>query len=390
MVSAALRGNPALTRLRSTLSKVAAGKVWLLAAAGLAALIAAGLLGLKLRQPPSPSQQVVVVPIPAAATGDAAAAAEQAGVTPRPAPEPGSSKPQVPTTASASAPAAPPQPDVAISGPPAPAPAPAIIALSPAPDPDLVEKTPDGPLPALGHDGRQPWIVYARPFDAGDRRPRVAIVIGQLGPSKIPSQDAVQNLPPETTLSFLPYHPVADLLQQARRLGHETMLDLPMEPLDYPREDPGPKALLVALEPRQNLDRLHWLMTRGTGYIGLMTYMGSRFDATPDQLRPVLAELKQRGLAFLDAGRSGDDIAPKLGAELGLPRGLADRVIDADASRTAIEAQLAQLEDLARRGGSAVGVGQPYPVTIETVAAWASHLPDHGIALAPLSAVLAR
>jgi polysaccharide deacetylase 2 family uncharacterized protein YibQ len=338
------------------------GKTLIAAAAGLCGV--ALLAGLLLQRSPAP--QLVVVQIPAAAPKEPAV----------PAAEPPASAPP-PPGAAAAAPAPPPTP-------------PAIVALPPAPDPALAENTTNGPLPIVSRDGRQPWMVYARPFDRGDKRPRVAMLIAGLGLSKLATQNAIRNLPPDVTLSFMPYHPVFTAMQEARAAGHETVVEVPMEPLDYPRQDPGPAALLVSLDSSQNLERLHWMMGRGTGYIGMMTYMGSRFAGTPDQLRPVLQEIKARGLAFVDNRTSADAAAMRLADQMALPRGLVDRRLETEVSRAGIEQQLGELEELARRNGSAIGVGTGYPVTIQAVASWAAHLDAHGIALAPLSAVLTR
>lgn len=282
------------------------------------------------------------------------------------------------------------QPAAAAAGPVPAVPAQAVIALTPAPDPALAENTTNGPLPVVARDGRQPWMIYARPFDRSDKRPRIAMIIAGLGLSKIATQNAIRTLPPEVTLSFIPYHPVTASMQEARGAGHETVLEVPMEPLDYPRQDPGPAALLVSLDTSQNLERLHWMMGRGAGYIGMMTYMGSRFAAAPEQLRPILQELAARGLAFVDDRASADGAAVRLAGEIKLPRGLVDRRLDTEVSRAGIEQQLGELEELARRNGSAIGVGIGYPVTIQAVAAWSEHLAAHGIALAPLSAALTR
>ena len=68
---------------------------------------------------------------------------------------------------------------------------------------------------------------------------------------------------------------------------------------------------------------------------------------------------------------------------------LADRTIDARPSRTGIELKLLELEEVARANGSALGVGGlPYPVTIKTVRDWADTLPEKGLVLAPVSAII--
>ena len=78
------------------------------------------------------------------------------------------------------------------------------------------------------------------------------------------------------------------------------LIGLPMEPAEYPRQDPGPETLLTTLDPKQNLDRLHWVMGRGTAYVGLVGIMGDRFTQQRDSLEPVLDEMKARGLLYVD------------------------------------------------------------------------------------------
>src|SRR3984885_6001362 len=140
-----------------------------------------------------------------------------------------------PTTAPAPAPT---EPAPAATAEPAAAPPqpPAPTGLGPAPDLALVEAAPIGPLPKIEAlpDGRtrQPWQVYARPFDAPDTKPRVAVLLTGLGLSSAPTEAAINRLPPEVTLSFSPYaEHLGDWLQAARAAGHEVLLDLPLEPL---------------------------------------------------------------------------------------------------------------------------------------------------------------
>lgn len=128
-------------------------------------------------------------------------------------------------------------------------PQPADAAL---PDPALVEDSPDGKLPIIGADGRQPWQVYARRFDQADRRPRVALVIAGLGLDAEASRAAIAQLPAAVTLGFSPYaHELPNWIGAARQAGHEVLLGLPLEPADFPREDPGPGTLLTSLDPPQ-------------------------------------------------------------------------------------------------------------------------------------------
>lgn len=260
--------------------------------------------------------------------------------------------------------------------------------LVPAPDPDLVEESQKGPLPAIGSDGREPWQVYARPFDGSDGRPRIAIVINWLGLSDAATEAAIQELPGAVTLAFAPYaENLTNWVRLARAAGHEVLLNLPMEPLNYPANDPGPQALLTSLSPARNLDRLEWTLSRVTGYVGVTNYMGSRFTTSSTSLKPVLKALKGRGLLFLDSRSSSRSLVPEVAGELALPWVANNRFLDNQASRIAIDSELDAIETVARSQGHAVGIGFPYPVTLERLTAWIPTLQKKGFVLVPISAV---
>ena len=266
------------------------------------------------------------------------------------------------------------------------------IAMAPAPDPALLAPSPNGPLPVIGADGRQAWQAYARGFTDPDERPRIAILLGPLGLIKSASLSAIQQLPANVTLAFTPYiRDLGEWIALARAAGHEVILHIPMEPLDYPNSDPGPYTLLTSISADDNIERLEWHLGRASGYIGVSNYMGDRFTASAEHLRPVIEVLKSRGLMFLDARETRNSVAARVARDLDVPRALNDHFIDAEASRIAIDARLIELERIAKKEGTAVGIGFPYPVTIERIASWAVRLADEGlVVLAPLSAVANR
>jgi hypothetical protein len=143
---------------------------------------------------------------------------------------------------------------------------PVAQSLVPAPDPGIVEKGVNGLLPIIGVDGRQPWQVYARPFDRADTRPRIAVMMSGLGPSDATTSGAIAQLPGAVALAFAPAaQHLADLIDKARSAGHEVLLSLPMEPTDYPSQDPGPNTLLTSVTVKDDLDRLDWLLRRADG-----------------------------------------------------------------------------------------------------------------------------
>lgn len=264
----------------------------------------------------------------------------------------------------------------------------AAAGLHPHPDPLLIEKSDLGPLPVIGKDGRTPWRVYARPFSSVDSRPRIAVVVTGLGVSDNATKSVIDSLPGAVTLSFAPFSKnLSDWIDKSRGAGHEVLIDLPMEPADYPRSDPGPHTLLTSVPIDQNLRRLGWILSRGTGYVGVSIYMGSGLVTKPRVLSPILSEIKTRGLMVVDTKENPVGVTEDLARELKLAVAVSDALIDRELAADQIDRQLAEVEARARRYGSAVAVARPYPVTINRLKAWTASLGSKGIALAPVSAL---
>jgi polysaccharide deacetylase 2 family uncharacterized protein YibQ len=163
-----------------------------------------------------------------------------------------------------------------------------------------------------------------------------------------------------------------------------------MEPFDYPDNDPGPQTLLTTLTADQNIDRLHWLMSRMQGYVGIASLMGARFTASSQALSPVLNEIAQRGLIYLDDGSSSRSVAGQVAGGQNLPFARADIVLDTAPSPAEIGQALARLELAAKERGSAVGFANATPASIARIAEWAKSAQSRGFVLAPISMVAVK
>lgn len=263
------------------------------------------------------------------------------------------------------------------------------VKLADAPDSQLNEQTSQGGLPRIGENGAQPWHAYARPFNTADRRPRIAILVTGLGLAREISDQAINQLPPTVTLGFDGEDTVVGAwITRARQDGHEVILDIPMEPFDFPNSDPGPNTLLSSLPNSDNISRMYNLMGRGAGYVGVVSTSGSHLTTNPEKLTPVLQVLHDRGLMIVDARVAPHSAITDLAHNLSLPVATITQHLDSDLSPTAITAALNDLEKTATLNGYAVGIAGVSPVVIEQIQQWAKSLPQHGIALAPISALV--
>jgi polysaccharide deacetylase 2 family uncharacterized protein YibQ len=256
----------------------------------------------------------------------------------------------------------------------------------------LLESSRHGAIPRVAPDGARPADAYARPVapSTGNRKggPRIAIVLTGLGVSANLTRQAIEQLPGPVTFAFQPYGAdVEHNVSAARAKGHEILLQAPMEPFDYPDNDPGPQTLLTSIAPDQNMDRLHWLMSRFQGYVGIVNYMGARFTSTEQSLGPILKEAARRGLIFVDDGSSPRSLAPQIASANNLPFAKAELTLDAVPTTAHIDGALARLEAVARERGSVVGVASAIPASVERIAQWAKSVESRGFVLVPISAV---
>jgi uncharacterized protein len=259
-------------------------------------------------------------------------------------------------------------------------------------DQRLLEKSRYGMIPIVS-DGLKPFTVYAADADRARaaKMPAVAIVIGGLGVGAAKTADAIMKLPAAVTLAFTPYgSDPAKLAERARAQRHEILLQVPMEPFDYPDNDPGPQTLLTTLSPEQNLDRLYWHLSRFQGYAGIANFMGGRFVVTDAVMQPIVREAAKRGLGYLDDGAAPRSVAPSLAASQAMPFARADVSIDAVPTSVEIDRALLKLENLARESGTAVGIASALPISIDRIGLWIKTLESHGIMLVPLTTAMLK
>ncbi|MEP1230030.1 MAG: divergent polysaccharide deacetylase family protein [Litorimonas sp.] len=264
--------------------------------------------------------------------------------------------------------------------------------LPPAPFAGLTRETQYGTAPSKDDNGNSPLKSYNRRFTGASGQQPVSIIISGLGVNRALTQQAIDSLPPDVTLSFAAHVTgLQDWINRARTAGHEVMIEIPMDTINFNPAEPGAdKALLTSQTASENMRNMEWLLSRAHGYFGVINYNGDTFLTRADVSAPILATLETSGLGFIT---DGDFSAPSLNAlsqSVGLPYKNGFGLIDPEANTQIIRTKLDNLTSAAKSGAQPIGVGFAYPETIEAVTSWATDLETQNLILAPASHTLVK
>lgn len=256
--------------------------------------------------------------------------------------------------------------------------------------------TPQGAATDAGNGGQtqqqdpQDSVITAPvpPVNGGDTdkkdQPAVALIVMDMGIAAKATERAIKTMPPEVTLAFSPY--TDDLgfwLGQSADRHHQTLLALPMEPATYPRDDPGPRAMLTRNSMEMNRQNLEWALKQADGYAGYINFMGDRMLSDRRRLKPLFRDLARTGLFFIEQGADGSSVGETVARETDLVFARADVVLGEELDAAGIREGLLRLEKIARGKGAAIGVLFPYPLVLGTVDDWYMTLEEKKLRLAP-------
>ena len=228
--------------------------------------------------------------------------------------------------------------------------------------------------PALPHQAppvaTRPKKVAKRPLTG---LPLVAIVIDDMGYRQNTGK-ALLALDLPLSFAFLPFTPFSEELQQeAKARGRDILLHLPLEPVD-PKWNPGQGALTTAMDAKTMTSLFYADLQAVPKAIGISNHMGSRFTANPQAMGTLLSLVRTRNLFFLDSVTASDSVAYDLALEMGVKAERRTVFLDNDQNPDKIMAQLDLLVRLAGEQGQAVGIGHPYPATVEALRRYQTQL----------------
>ena len=233
-----------------------------------------------------------------------------------------------------------------------------------------------------------PYIRNAQESNKSGK-PQISLVVVGLGLDEKITDRVLKDLPKEVTVAFVPYvNKIQKHIKTARENKREVMLMLPLEPMDYPKVDPGPLTLLTGVGEEENIRKLDRILSNGEDIIGLVGFMGSRFLTSRADLFPVLDTIKSKGYLFLDNRSTARTVAEPIAQRLGLPFVKNNRFIDEELSRASIQQNLYDLESMAHKEGRSVGIAYAYELTLDVLFEWIKTLDKNKIDLIPLTDML--
>ncbi|WP_367614100.1 divergent polysaccharide deacetylase family protein [Pseudodesulfovibrio alkaliphilus] len=229
-------------------------------------------------------------------------------------------------------------------------------------------------------------MALPRPKASG---PCMAIVIDDIG-EDIRVLKGLLGLDFPVTLAVWPNaSQTREAVRLIRSSGHDLIVHFPMEPMGYPAYDPGKDALFTTMSEEMIRQRMTENLDRIPDAIGVNNHMGSKFTAHAPGMQVALAELKRRGLFFLDSLTTPKSVARATAREIGVPFYERDIFLDNVRDVSAITLQLRKAENVALKKGSAIAIGHPYPETLAALSQWSARK-NVQIRLLPLSELAAE
>lgn len=239
--------------------------------------------------------------------------------------------------------------------------------------------------------GLDTTVVPGRGIGRVDVKGRLALIIEDYGSDRAQSRKFA-SLPGTFTAAVRPNTPGAEAAaKEAAKAGMEVLLDLPMEPKDYPTRNPGEKAILVDLSGREIRSRLAGALGTVGPVRGVKTFMGGLAVEDRDVMRAILEELRDRRLFFVDNTQSSYSVVPEMARDLGVPVLVLTSIAEIDEGRSPASTIAIRFEDLIRRcqaKGYAVGIIHPRAATHEVLTGLLPRLAREGIVVMGISEVM--
>jgi polysaccharide deacetylase 2 family uncharacterized protein YibQ len=231
----------------------------------------------------------------------------------------------------------------------------------------------------------------ADPEDAAHDPARLAVVLYGFG-EDVAMADSFFALPAPFAVAVVPGTRASErVLMRARERDRELVLHLPLEPLNYPRINPGPGTVLVSMKPGRISATVDRYLDQAGAVAAVANHMGSLATQDMTVMTAVYRELKRRHVPFLHISPAAGAVCKSLAASMGVNYAESDAVVDSETrgeGTKALERRWAALLQQARGRGQLVVMLRATPVTMR----WLPHAMEPkrlaGVSVVPLASLL--
>jgi len=221
-------------------------------------------------------------------------------------------------------------------------------------------------------------------------KPMIAIIIDDLGNQRLPGLRVI-DLDGPIACAIMPHTTHATYLaNRAYAAGKEVILHLPMQPAEMNRIA-GPGEISLDTDRTELAYILEQDLRSVPHTVGVSNHMGSLITRHPGHMRWLMLELAHRGdLFFIDSFTTPDSVAYEIALETGVPAGRRHVFLDNVQTAAAVEKQFERLKRRANSYGYAIGIGHPYPATLDYLQLALSVAEKQGFQIVPVAQIITR
>jgi len=229
------------------------------------------------------------------------------------------------------------------------------------------------------------------PAETEKNLPGIALIIDDLGNQSHLGMRAIM-LPGPVACAFLPYGPFTNALaRQAHGYHKEVMLHLPMQAVDHENKRVEKGTLTLDMTEQQFMEATANEIAAVPYVTGLNNHKGSLLTRHPGNMAWLMQAINKHGdLFFVDSRTTTETVARQLAVEYGVPNSSRNVFLDNDPNPEAVRAQFRKLVAMAKRDGTALGIGHPLPGTLNVLTEELANLRWQGVQLLPVSRLIAQ
>lgn len=213
------------------------------------------------------------------------------------------------------------------------------------------------------HSAALLFAVLVSSFAHAERKPAIVLIIDDLGNNRQHSMRAVA-LSGDVTYAILPHTPHAKTVaNEAEKLGKEVIVHVPMSSIHGRNTGPG------GLNEAQSKQNFVQVLNSNLGAVpyarGVNNHMGSALTQNDDMMSLMMSVLSEHELYFIDSRTSSKTVAANMAGLHNIKHLSRDIFLDNSPTIDDIHLQFQKLLRAARLRGVAVGIGHPYPATLD-------------------------